>query len=528
MHEQGDTTMATPSANKTDSIGQAESVWMATTPTTNYPALDAIPAVDVVIVGAGIAGLTTAYLLQTAGVRVAVLEKDHIVAGVTGYTTAKVTSLHTLIYAELIKNFGEESAYLYGQANQAGLEKIATLSEQLGIACDFKRTSAYTFAEHADDAKKIDAEVEAASKLKLPASFVQQPPLPLPTHGAIMFSNQAQFHPRKYLLGLADAFVKSGGLIFEDTRVLKVNEHTPSETRCEVETSRGKLNADKVVIASHYPIYDPALYFTRLAPHRSCVIATTLHGSVPDGMFISCAKDGFSFRNQPHGDETLWFVGGESYKTGQGGDILALYRHLEGYAREHFRVDRVLYHWSTQDNRTIDHMPYVGKISATTSQVYVATGFAGWGMTNGTAAGMILSDDILGKPNDAAKVFDPNRFKPIASAGTLVSEGVNVAKEFIGGWLPKQREGETLDLKQSEGIVVESDHGKLAVSRDADGTLHSVSAVCTHLGCIVAWNNAELSWDCPCHASRFAPNGAVLHGPAVTDLKQMPLPGEQP
>lgn len=528
--------MTTPVSHRENAIGIAESLWIATAPITNYPRLDASPLLhatdapaisiaDVVVVGAGIAGLTTAYLLQTAGVRVAVLEKERIAQGVTGHTTAKVTALHTLIYDKLIGMFGEETARSYGQANLAGLETIAALTRQLHIECDFKRTSAYTFAESAEDRKKVEAEVSAALKLGLPASFVEQVPLPIPTQGAIMFSNQAQFHPRKYLLGLAEAFLKAGGQIYEDARVLKIDERGNGAAMCEIETSFGTLYADKVVIASHYPIYDPALYFTRLSPHRSCVIAATLDGVAPEGMFISSAKDGFSIRNQPVAGETLLLVGGEHYPTGQGGDILERYRTLEHYARAHFPVNEVRYHWATQDNGTLDHLPYIGKISPTTSKVYIATGFDGWGMTNGSAAGMILSDEILDRPNAWAATFNPNRFKPgVAAASNLVSEGVTVAKEFIGGWLPKPGLDDAEKLLPGEGMIVESSEGKLAVSRDEAGTLHAVSAVCTHLGCIVVWNNAEKSWDCPCHASRFAADGKVVHSPAVKDLKQVPLP----
>ncbi|MFN8418360.1 MAG: FAD-dependent oxidoreductase [Anaerolineae bacterium] len=513
-----------PSYSNQQHLGQAESLWVATSPTTNFPSLVTAPPHDVIVIGAGIAGLTTAYLLQTQGVRVVLLEMGKIVKGVTGYTTAKVTSLHTLIYDYLITHFGEEQAHMYGEANQAGLNMIATLVDQLQIACDFKRTTAYTFTCDAKESKNIEAEVEAAQKLGLPASYVTQTPLPLAVKAAITFSEQAQFHPRKYLLKIADAFINAGGRIFEDTRVFKIEDGTP----IKVTTARGTLSAAHVVIATHYPIYDPALYFTRLIPHRSCVLGVRLEEKAPEGMFIDSVDEYPTMRNQPTEDGEIFLIGGENYKTGQGGDIIARYERLEKVAREYFPVKSVDYHWSTQDNMTLDRVPFIGKIDRSDTNIYVATGFGGWGMTNGSAAGMILSDLILGKENPWAQVFNPVRFKPVASAKPLIAEGANVAKEIVGGLLPKPAAEAAQTLAVGEGMVVHHEGERVAISRDEQGRLHAVSAICTHMGCVVNWNNAERSWDCPCHASRFAPDGTVLHGPAVKDLEQKQIEIPQP
>lgn len=515
--------MGKPSTAVNDQASQ--SLWIATTPRTQYPTvldLSTQATTNVVIIGGGIAGLTTAYLLQQAGAKVVVLEKERIIEGVSGNTSAKITSLHTLKYHSLMQTFGEETARIYGEANQAGLEKIASLTESLGIDCDFKRTNAYTFAESEKDLTKIEDEVKAAQRLGLPASFEATLDLPIAHVGAIRFSNQAQFHPRKYLIGLAEAFVQAGGQIIENTRVLNV-EHV-SKTQCELTTSQGNLRASQVIITTHYPIYDPAFYFSRLSPHRSCVLALSLDEPVIEGMYISSSPEGYSFRNQPDGDETLFIVGGEHYRTGQGGNILERYIQLEAYGRKHFAVKEVRYHWSTQDNATLDGLPYVGNISPNSDNVFVATGFDGWGMTNGTAAGILLSDKIMGIKNRWEDTFSPNRFKPTVSAvGQLVSEGINSGKELLKGFLPKSKLIAENLPKAGEGDIFDTDDGKIAVSCDANGQHLAVSAVCTHLGCIVVWNNAELSWDCPCHASRFAADGKVLHGPAVKDLEQKEL-----
>jgi glycine/D-amino acid oxidase-like deaminating enzyme/nitrite reductase/ring-hydroxylating ferredoxin subunit len=496
-------------------LGKAESVWIDTTPSTHYPSLSSIPDVDVIVIGAGIAGLTTAYLLQTSGMNVVVLEMQQIVKGVTGYTTAKVTSLHNLIYDHLIHTFGEEQARMYGEANQAGLEKIAELAESLHISCDFLRTSSYTFTESEREIKKIETEVEAAIKLGLPAAFVTETELPLPVKAAVTFRNQAQFHPRKYLLGLAEAFVNAGGHILEYTRVLEVEEGKP----CRVTTNRGMISAPHVVVATHFPVYDPAFYFTRLAPYRSCVVGVKLDIPAPRGMYIGVEEEAYSFRNQPTPDGEILIVGGEGYKTGQGGSVREHFERLEAYARQHFPVTATAYHWATQDQRTLDHVPYIGLISPSSKNVYVATGFNGWGMTNGTAAGIILSDLISGRENAWSVVFNPNRFKPLASSKQLISEGANIAKEIVTGHLPKSAPQVLQELAIGDGKVVQHNGEKIAVSKDVSGKLHMVSALCSHMGCVVNWNNAEMSWDCPCHGSRFDADGKVLHGPAVKDLE---------
>lgn len=500
-------------------IGQAESVWVATTPDTNYPSLATLGEIDVAVIGGGITGLTTAHLLREGGASVAIIEANEIVKGVTGYTTGKVTSQHRLIYDYLIGNFGLEQARMYGQANQAGLAKIAEWVATKQILCDFKRTTAYVYAQTDHEHSQIEKEYEAAQQLGLPAAMVTDIALPLPIKGAISFTDQAQFHPRKYLLALAQSFVANGGNIFEHTRVLEIEAGSP----CTIKTAAGTLTAKSVVVATNVPIYDPALYFTRLTPHRSCVVAVKLNGPVPEGMFIGVDDSAYSFRNQPTDDGLLFFIGGEGYKTGQGGDVLKRYEALTTFAKQHFDVASVSYHWSTQDNKSVDRVPFVGPIAPQAKQIFVATGFGGWGMTNGTAAGIILSDQILGRENQWAEVFNPQRFKPAASAKQFVAEGLDTAKELLSGVLPKPSANEIQSLPHGEGKVFSVNHERVAISRDMAGNLHSVSAVCSHLGCIVAWNNGEQSWDCPCHGSRFDQTGNVLHGPAVNELEQKSL-----
>jgi glycine/D-amino acid oxidase-like deaminating enzyme/nitrite reductase/ring-hydroxylating ferredoxin subunit len=491
--------------------GKPTSLWLDTTPRTAFPPLPEGACVDVAILGGGIAGLTAATLLKQAGKTVAVIEAGRILEGVTGYTTAKVTSLHTLIYDRLIQAFGEEKARLYGEANQAAIAHIAATVRAGGIDCDFLRTEAYTFAETAAEAEKVRTEVEAARRLGLPASLVFETPLPFPVTAAIRFENQARFHPRKYLLALANGIPGDGSHIFEGTRVLDYSDGDP----CEITTERGTLRGREVIVASHFPLADHSVYSARLSPHRSYVLGVRLDGPAPPGMFIA-TDSSHSLRSHPGPEGEVWMVGGEGHRTGEGGDTIARYRRLEEWARANFPVRSIEYRWSTQDNQTVDGIPYVGRATPIAKHVYVATGFGGWGMTNGTVSGMLLCDLLLGRENPWADVYDPNRL-PLKSVGTLLSQNAEAVAHLVGDRL---KPGAETDLRPGEGAILESNSGKVAVYTDDAGVSHRLSPICTHVGCTVAWNPAEKSWDCPCHGSRFSTDGAVIHGPAVNPLAE--------
>ncbi len=496
--------------------GKPVSLWIDTTPETNFAALKEGVTVDVAVIGGGIAGITSALLLKRDGAHVAVIEAGRVVKSVTGNTTAKITSLHHLIYDHLINAFGLEGAQAYANAQQLAIEKIAALVADYGIDCDFTRTDAYTYTEVEEELERITAEVEAAIKLNLPASYVETTPLPFPVKGAVRFSNQARFHPRKYLLALIEKINGDGSHVFEETRALDIAEE---DKECRVTTTHGVVTARNVILATHFPFYDHAMYFSRMSPKRSYVIGCRLNAPAPEGMFISSSEPFRSFRsNRAEDGGEIWMVGGENHKTGQGGDTRERYRNLERYAHERFDVKAIEYRWSTQDNNTVDRVPYIGKSTPASKRIYVATGFGGWGMTNGTVAGLLLSDQIAGRENDWSFVFDPNRFKPVTSAVDFVKENLNVAKHFVADRIGVPDEEKLPELAEGEGRVVESDGEKIAACKVA-GASHAVSAICTHMGCVVDWNKAEKSWDCPCHGSRFNYDGKVIQGPANKDLE---------
>ncbi|MEN6513263.1 FAD-dependent oxidoreductase [Methanoculleus sp.] len=497
--------------------GKAESYWIDTSPETGFPPLDGGGRMDVTVIGAGIAGITTAFLLKRAGLTVALIDAYRIARGATGYTTAKITSLHRLIYTELIDRFGEEKARQYAGANQAAIEKIASLVREYNIPCSFERKPAYTYAESEESRTIVAAEADAAKSLGLPVAYVDDIPLPVRTYGAVILENQAQFHPRNYLLLLAGHLPGEGSYIFEMTRAVGIKEQDDEVT---VQTSRGLLSSDHVVLATHYPIYDrPGSYFARMRASRSYALGLRIDEPFPNGIFINAAGAVHSWRSQPASDGDMVIVTGAPHDTGKATDTKAHYRSLEGYARSVYPVRSVDYHWSTQDYITADRVPYIGRLAEGHDRVFVATGFGKWGMAAGTAAGMILTDLIRGRSNPWVEVFDPARFKEQPEYPDRVQKSLQSA----GGAFEVDAariDREVAAIPPREGKVVLIDGQQVAVYRDEHGRIHTLDPTCMHMACTVAWNNAEKSWDCPCHGSRYDAYGRVIESPTVKDLVQ--------
>ena len=492
------------------------SLWLDTSDEGGFARLDRPLSVDVAVLGGGIVGVSTALLLKRAGMTVAVVEADRIGAGVTGNTTAKLSSLHGLSYAGIASSFGEDGARAHGEANQAGIEQIAQWVEDEGIDCDFRRKPNYTYASSREGVVDIEREVEAAQRAGLPASYTEETDLPYPVAGAIRFEAQAEFHPRRFLLALADLVAGDGSHVFEGTRATGVSEGRP----CRIETTGPPLTAGHVVVATHFPFLDRGLYFARIHPERSYALGVRVRGQTPQGMYISSEQPTRSIRSHPVDDGEILIVGGEGHKTGQGGDTLERYRALERFAREHWDVESVEYQWASQDNESIDHLAYIGRLLPHSGRLYTATGFKKWGLAQGVAAGMILEDLIIGRDNPWARVYDPARIKPLASAKDFVKENANVGLRFIGDRVTKRGGRDAAELAPGEADIARLDGEKVAAFRDEDGALHAVSPVCTHLGCQVNWNSGDRSWDCPCHGSRFSPDGEILEGPAVSPLER--------
>ncbi|MFF9523663.1 FAD-dependent oxidoreductase [Streptomyces achromogenes] len=498
-----------------------DSYWLHTAPGPEHPALDADLDVDVAVVGAGIAGLSTAHALARAGRRVAVLEAGRAAAGVTGYTTAKLTAQHTLVYDRLRHTRGPDGARLYARSQSEAIEHAAELVEELDIDCEWETRDAYTYVRDPSRVAELHAEADAARRAGLPASFTTETGLPFPVAGAVRVTGQAQFHPVRYLRALTADLLRLGGRVYEHTRVTGLTEGEPYRLTTE---AGPVVTARDVVIATHYPVFDRALLFARLSPRRELVVAGPLgDGPDPDGMYITPDENTRSVRTAPYGPDgrRLLVVTGEHFTPGTG-DPQAGFDRLAAWAETHFPGVTLDHAWATQDNESTDTVPLVGPFHPAARHTYVATGFGGWGLSNGIMAGLLLTALITGRDCLWRELYDPRRLKSVVrEAPSLLKTQAEVARHFVGDRLKPP--GSVADLAPGDGALVRSGGERLAVHRDEEGALHAVSARCTHLGCLVSFNRAERAWECPCHGSRFAVDGSVLHGPAVKPLERREL-----
>jgi glycine/D-amino acid oxidase-like deaminating enzyme/nitrite reductase/ring-hydroxylating ferredoxin subunit len=490
------------------------SYWEKSAERASYPPPAADLDCDVAVVGGGIVGVSAAHRLSEDGARVALLEARRLGSGATGYTTAKVSSLHGLTYAKLESSIGPDAARIYGEANEAGLATITKLVSDLAIDCDLRPKPNFTYTESAESISSIEDEVRAAQRAGLPASLTDVDELPFEVAAAVRFADQAEFHPLKYLHAVAAAAAEAGCVIHEGARVVDVDQGDP----CTLTTDGGvKVRAGHVLIATHLPILDRGLYFAWTHPERSYVLLARLRGSVPQGMYLSDESPAHSLRAVPTDDGELMMIGGESHKTGQS-DATERYAALERWARERFDVASVEHRWATQDYMPADTLPFVGRLWPFSERVLTATGLRKWGLAMGTSAAAILADMVAGRENPWANTFTPLRAHPRAGAASFAKENANVAMRFFGDRITNRDSAD--DLSPGEGAVVGAGLGQRAVYRDDSGTLHTLSARCTHLGCIVGWNGAEQTWDCPCHGSRFDATGEVIEGPATSRLER--------
>ena len=494
-----------------------ESYWLDSAALPSFTNLNEDIKADTAVIGGGISGITTAYLLAKKGVKVALVEADTLMNGTTGHTTAKITAQHGLIYNELIKHFGKEKAKLYYEANMEACQFIENVVKEKGIECGFKKEDAYVYTNSWGYMEQLEKEANAYTELHIDGGFTEKLPLKIPALGAVVMKNQAQFHPLQYLKVLVEEIVNLGGSIYEHTVAENMERYGKAIT-IHMKTSR-KIIAENVVVASHFPFHDGKAFFARMYPERSYVVAARAKEAYPGGMYISAEQPTRSVRSVIIDGEEHLLIGGNSHKTGQGGVESKNYSDLAEYANETFQTEVISYKWSAQDLITMDKLPYIGQISSDEPNVYVATGYRKWGMTNGTAAGLLLSDLITGETNRYKELYTPSRFKADPSLKKLVKENMNVAGYLIGGKLERP-DKEIKDLKPDEGAVITLKGKRAGAYKDKHGRVHAVDTTCTHMGCEVNWNGADRTWDCPCHGSRFSYTGEVLEGPASEPLKK--------
>ncbi|KQN99904.1 FAD-dependent oxidoreductase [Paenibacillus sp. Leaf72] len=484
----------------------------------SYPKLEENIETDVVVVGGGISGITTGYLLAKAGLRVVLLEASTLFSGTTGHTTAKITAQHDIIYDALIKQQGYEKAELYYKANADALQFIRDTVNEHGIECGFTEQDAYVYTNTDSYLSKLQDEMAAYERLGITGYYVDHIPLTnIPAIAAVVMKKQAQFHPLQYLSALAGKFVEAGGRIYEHSTATDIQQ----DQHPVVSTANGyQITCDRVVICSHFPFFDGyGFFFARMHAERSYALAVKSKVNYPGGMYLSAEEPKRSIRSATDLDGSpLLIIGGQNHKTGQGICTINHYETLQRFAAENFGTESISYRWSAQDLVTGDKLPYVGRITENNPNIFIASGFKKWGMTTGTAAALLIRDLVQEHDNPYTQLFAPSRSLSLSTLKNLVVDNLDVAKHLVSGKVEMVHR-KPHELNSDEGAVV-SVHGRRAGAyRDTEGKLHVVDTTCTHMGCEVEWNDGERTWDCPCHGSRFSITGTVLEGPAERPLK---------
>lgn len=493
------------------------SFWQDSVQFPQFPSLNEDIEVDVAIIGGGITGVVSAYLLLQEGMKVALCEADRMMMGTTGNTTAKLTAQHGLFYDELIQHFGEEKARLYYKANHEAMEFVKNLIEKHSINCDLTIEDAFVYTENDQFVSQLETEMKAYDKLGIPGKIVEKTTLPFQVKQALVMPDQAQFHPLKYLRVLVDELKQKGCQIFEQTIALKVE----MDDGPKVLLKNGKKISCKYVLScSHFPFHDEGFYFTRMYAERSYVVGALVKDDFPGGMYISAEEPTRSIRYTPYQNEKLILISGDHHKTGQGESTDKHYQNLQTYAENTFQVKEFVYRWSAQDYSTIDKVPFIGYMTNSNRNILVASGFRKWGMTHSHVAAFIFRDLILERDNPFIELYTPSRFTADPSLKRFIQTNVDVAKNLVKGKLKKPTK-QVDELKNEEGAIVQVDGKRCGAYKDQNGKLYLVDSTCTHLGCEVEWNSGEKTWDCPCHGSRFAVNGDVVEGPAERPLKKV-------
>jgi glycine/D-amino acid oxidase-like deaminating enzyme/nitrite reductase/ring-hydroxylating ferredoxin subunit len=508
-----------PPAGPAPDLGAPRSVWRAHATRLRLPTLDRDLHADVVVVGGGITGLTTAMLLHHAGVDVSVVEALRVGEGVTGNSTGHLTELVDAGYRSLRNDFGGEAAALVRSATRLAIEEVRRLSEAYASEARYGRVPAFLFAASPDDDDAVGEEAEAAAASGVPAERVRAVPLPGPDRPAVHVPDQAQFDPLAYALGLARALAAAGVPVYEGVRVQAIEPGEPVQLRTE---GGPTLTARCVVLATHTPLgFNPLQ--TVVFPYRSYVLGFTLpDGDYPGALYFDTANPYRYLRHARYEDERVLIVGGADHKTGEGGEDDAPYREVLDYVRRLYPGAAPRYRWSAEVFEPADGLPYVGP-SPLQEGVLVATGFSGDGLLWGTLAARLLADLARDVESRYADLLCPTRFKPLAGGFEFLKENVDVAVRFVADRFATDVDAVSR-LRPGEGGLVKREGAHLAVYRDDAGHLHALSPVCPHLKCVVRWNGADRTWDCPCHGSRFAPTGEPLSGPTMHGLEPKPLP----
>jgi glycine/D-amino acid oxidase-like deaminating enzyme/nitrite reductase/ring-hydroxylating ferredoxin subunit len=511
-----------PPLTRREGTGHTHSLWHATANVPERSPLQGDAEADVCVIGAGIAGLSTAYELASTGHSVVVLDQATVGAGETGRTTAHFSNALDDRYFELERLHGRDGARLAAESHTAAIERVAEIAGQQGINCDLTRLDGWLFSPPGSPQDILERELEAGVRAGLGGlAFFPRAPLTFETGAALRFPGQLQLHPLSYLEGLARALERLGGRVYGHTKATSIKGGSDAH----VETAAGPVvRARSLVVATNTPFNDRVVIHTKQASYQTYVIGAPIpRGSVTRGLFWDTLDPYHYVRLQPlKGEEDLLIIGGEDHKTGQEEHPEERWERLELWMRRMFVVaGPVTYAWSGQVLEPVDGLAFIGRNPLDADNVFVVTGDSGNGMTHGVLGGMLISDLIRGRANPWASLYDPAR-RTLRAVGEFTRENANVAKAYAD-WLSSGDVKDSAEIPRGDAALIRRGLKLYAVNVDLDGTVHERSAVCPHLGCVVQWNRAERSWDCPCHGSRFAPDGQVIHGPAIS-----PLAAEKP
>ncbi|GAJ99762.1 LOW QUALITY PROTEIN: probable oxidoreductase [Geomicrobium sp. JCM 19055] len=477
-----------------------------------YPKVESDIEVDHLIVGAGITGITLAYLLSKKGKSVTLIDANRLMNGTTGHTTAKITAQHALIYDEFKSNIGKSNARIHYEGAVDAAKHIESTIQELAIDCDYEKKDAILYATSDRYVQKLEQEEKAYDALNIPYEHAQIDMLS--SKKALKMANQAEMHPTKYLSALVQEITRAGGTIYEDTVAVNINHGEQTV----VETSNGnQITCSNVYICTHFPFYEAVIFIFPDLPLNAPTLRLSRCKSMTECIILNHPIRR-SIRKASHKGKDVLLIGGESHKAGQGKAVSHHYLALEKFAEETFGIKQVIDRWSAQDLTTLDKLPYIGPMHDDYPNIFVSTGYRKWGMTTGTLAAMILSDLAEQKQNRYADLYNPKRFYADPSIVTFLRENLNVATHLIKGKLDGTKQ--SLDeLERGTGTVFKHNGQRSGAFRDDDGQLHIVDTTCTHLGCEVNWNDGDRTWDCPCHGSRFSYTGEVIEGPAEKPLQ---------
>jgi glycine/D-amino acid oxidase-like deaminating enzyme/nitrite reductase/ring-hydroxylating ferredoxin subunit len=498
------------------------SVWIATTPDIPFLPLEADIETEVAIIGGGITGVTLAHLLSRSGKRVVVLEAHSNAGGTTGHSTGNLYSVVGERIYQIESKHGKDTSRAVVESRAEAVALIESLVKQHQFDCEFMRVPWVLYATNEKDSSEVEKERDALRNAGLVVDEVRELPYDVNATIGIRVEGQAQFNPAKYVEQLCKITANDRARFYENSQVVDIQE---KEDHVVLRTPRGSVRADQVIHATHTPKGALKIH-TSLAPYREYAVAVTLEGPYPDpGIYWSLEPHGKSIRTYETAGEKYVVCLGSVHKTGQEKSAEESYRAIERYLADHFPVSDITHRWSAQGYRSPDLLPFVGKLN-NSKRIYFASGFATDGLTYGTLSAMILHDMILGLENRWQPVYSPDRSSLLSSVTSYVKENINVAGQYIKD-MPAGEVESVSDIRSGEGKVVVIGGEKCGVYRDSEGGVHAVSAVCTHMACIVEWNDAERSWDCPCHGSRFSPEGVVLEGPAMINLERKILPAQE-